>query len=273
MEKAEQSQRLLTILFNLLLVGFVSAMFLYTDIRLLYANQMGSGLFYFLIIGLILISLLFVSYVGCKDSSCRTLRNILIQERTSQAVLENERDKLNALLEIGTLLSSRVERRVIFDTICTGIVTCLRADQSSLLLFNAENQTLRCVSFYGLPEELVMGNEIKIGEGVSGWLAKHRRPLLLEKDLSQYNFINFVKKERNITSAICVPLELGGDLRGVLNVNLVNQTQKKFDQNDLRIAKLFAQQAVLALERAVMYQSTRKLVDPRKNPVHTEEED
>ena len=258
LERTEYYQRLLTAILVLLLSAFIVFMFFFSDIRNLYQAEMSQHTFDVLIMGLLLLSFLFVSYLAVKDNRIRQLRRTLIQEKTASAVLESEREKLEVLLQIGGLLNSNVEQQKVFDTICSGIVKCLKGDESSLMLHDPNHGILKCVSAYGAKRELLLGQTVNWGESVAGWMAKHRVPLLLQKDLEQDKFNNFVKKERNITSAICLPLELGGDVKGILNVNLIDRPDRQFDQHDLRIAKIFAQNAVLAIERALYTKATEK---------------
>jgi len=250
----------------LLFVFFIVAMFFFSDIRQLYRAQMNSYTFNLLMLGLILLSLLFVSYIAIKERSTKVLRNCLIQEKTATLVLESEREKLSTLLEIGSLLSSNAEKQLIFDTICSGLARCLKGDRSSLMLYQKETEKLECVSCYGGQKELILGQQLKIGQGIAGWVVQHRTPLLLAKDISRYDFINLTEKSRNITSAICVPLELGGQIKGVLNVSLIDKENHFFDESDLRIAKIFALSAVLAIDRTVHYETTRKLVPSIQTP-------
>ena len=225
-EKTEYYQRLLAAILVLLLAGFIVSMFFFSDIRNLYSAEMSRSTLDVLILGLLLLSFLFVSYLAVKDRSLRELRNILIKEKTAQAVLENQKEKLEALLEVGALLNSKVERQKVFDTICACIDKRLKGDQSSLMLYYPQTGKLQCVSCFGEGKELLLGHEVKWGESVAGWMAQHRVPLLLSKDISQHNFKNFTPKSRNITSAICVPLELGGEIKGVLNLNLIDRPDR-----------------------------------------------
>ena len=74
-EKAEYYQRFLMVVLILLFVFFIVAMFFFSDIRQLYRAQMNSYTFNLLMLGLILLSLLFVSYIAIKERSTKVLRN------------------------------------------------------------------------------------------------------------------------------------------------------------------------------------------------------
>ena len=122
------------------------------------------------------------------------------------------------------------------------------------MVYNPESKRLRCVSCYGIDSSVVMNQEINLGEGIAGWVAKHRMSLLLPKDLPEYDFINVTEKDRKITSAICVPLELNWQIKGVLNVNIINRKDVKLNGHDFMIAKIFSQAAVVAIERSRLFE-------------------
>ncbi|OGC75342.1 MAG: hypothetical protein A2145_01580 [candidate division Zixibacteria bacterium RBG_16_40_9] len=260
LKRSEHLQRDLLFCLILSLVFFLAARFLVSDIRGLYINRLGFNDSHWLLSGLLVVSILLISYIVLKDRSVRLLKNTLIKQKD---VLENEEDKLEALYAVGMLLSSNIEKQVIFNVICSGLVKCLKGDQSSLMLYDKQNQVLQCISCFGLKSDLILGQQVKMGEGIAGWVAMHRTPLLLDKDIKEYKFLNLVEKERDIISSICVPLALGSNIKGVLSVNLINKENRKFDEHDLRIAKIFAQNAVLAVERAQVFETAEKLEQHR----------
>ena len=250
LEKSQYHQHFLMVVVILFLVAFITIMLWYSDIRGLYRQQVGDYTLGSLIVGFSVLSLLFIAYVSLKERAAKATREILVKEKIAGTVLELEREKLQALLEVNYILNSRLDKQKVFDTICYGIAACLKADQSSLMLYDSRTGLLRCVACHGGGYHLILNKEVKLGEGIAGWVAQQRMSLLLAKDVPRSKFINFTDKERRITSSICVPLELGGEVKGVLNVNIMDREDRQFDENDLRIAKIFAQNAVVSLDRS-----------------------
>jgi transcriptional regulator with GAF, ATPase, and Fis domain len=250
LDRTQYHQHFLTVAVILFLAAFITVMFLYSDIRGLYRQELGDYTFGSLVVGFSVLSLLFVSYISLKEKAAKATREILVKEKIAGAVLELEREKLQTLLEVNYILNSRIDQQKVFDTICYGIAACLKADQSSLMLYDSRTDQLRCVACHGGGYHLILNKEVKLGEGIAGWVAQQRMSLLLAKDVPHSKFINFTDKERRISSSICVPLELGGEVKGVLNVNIMDREDREFDENDLRIAKIFAQNAVVALDRS-----------------------
>ena len=93
----------------------------------------------------------------------------------------------------------------------------------------------------------------KLGQGVAGWVAEQRQPLLLDGDLTDdERFENlFEIEDDEITSSISVPLDLRHELLGVLNVSLTERASREaLTEYDLRMLTVFAQHAAAAIENA-----------------------
>ncbi|OIO92019.1 MAG: hypothetical protein AUJ92_15135 [Armatimonadetes bacterium CG2_30_59_28] len=108
--------------------------------------------------------------------------------------------------------------------------------------------------------EEVKQYRIKIGEGIAGWVAEHREPLLVEDVSRDKRFkkeiadsIDFPTK-----SIICVPVIVKEKLIGVIEViNRVDGTH--FDRRDQSLLSAIASEAGIALENARLYRDLRSL--------------
>jgi signal transduction histidine kinase/CheY-like chemotaxis protein len=248
-EKRDWQLWILTIVFIAILCSFIAALVFYSDVKEIFQDTLTDFSFNILFIGFLGLSLLFLSYIVTKELFIKKLRHNLSKEQVQLAERENQFRKLKALFEISCLVSSQVELNQIFNAITENIVHCLGADQSSLMLFNPSIQKLRCESAFGLSRELIVGKEVNLGKSVAGWVMEHNQPLLLNKGVNGYDFSNLVEKSRVITSALCVPLRIKGDAKGVLNVNIIDR-EKKFDEVDLQLLSIFAESATIAIEKA-----------------------
>ena len=131
-------------------------------------------------------------------------------------------------------------------------IELLAAEQGSIMLLEEDGQTLTLVASYGLPNEVPIGETIKVGESVAGRVLATGKPLLLgaiDKDA----FVNFVPKSRDISSSIVVPLRVQGRGIGVLNL-AVTDSPEQFGDEDMRVAQMFADQAAGLLYRARLHE-------------------
>ena len=103
------------------------------------------------------------------------------------------------------------------------IVLATDASEGSLMLLHEGREVMTITSASGLGREIVAGTRRHVGEGISGWVAQHREPLLLVGPIKDDRFSGV---DRGIKDALCVPLMTTDDVIGVLSVS-----NKKGDGN------------------------------------------
>jgi signal transduction histidine kinase len=127
------------------------------------------------------------------------------------------------------------------------IVSASTATEGSLMLLHEGRELLTISSASGLGREIVQGTRRHVGEGISGWVAKHKEPLLLVGPIKDARFSGV---GRGIKDALCVPLMSGDDVIGVLSVSN-KRGNARFTEEDLKglveLAKPAARMVVLTL--------------------------
>ena len=127
------------------------------------------------------------------------------------------------------------------------IVSASAATEGSLMLLHEGRELLTITSASGLGREIVQGTRRHVGEGISGWVAKHKEPLLLVGPIKDARFSGV---GRSIKDALCVPLMSGDDVIGVLSVSN-KKGDARFTEEDLKglveLAKPAARMVVLTL--------------------------
>ena len=128
----------------------------------------------------------------------------------------------------------------------------LRADRGSVMVFDPElgELTIRCA--HGLPAEAIDSRR-RFGEGISGWVAAHRKPVLLHGGVFDDRFEG---ADPTIGSSLSLPLAVGGTTLGVLN--LVRRTDEHFTEEDLRLASSLADLASVAIDKARLHTAIRE---------------
>jgi signal transduction histidine kinase len=255
----------LMIFLFLIFTSFIVLIIFYSDLQGIFSEQIDAFMFNFLLVGFVALSLLFISYVVVKEIAVKKLQKYLVEQRITSQVLEKRLSELTALFELSNLVNSQLDLSAILDIISSKALRCLGGDQSSLFLYDPQKNKLRCASVWGPEYELVKNAEIEIGKSVVGWVMQHGKPLHLGEDLEAYQFSDFVEKKKKITSSLCVPLMVKNKPKGVLNVNLMEQTgdsarggDRKFTENDLKLVSIFAENAAIAIEKAELYAELKK---------------
>ena len=111
---------------------------------------------------------------------------------------------------------AEVQRRIVEH-----IVQGIGADTGSLSIRETEGDDLILTAGIGIPDKAI-GNRIKKGHGVIGWVLDNCEAVLLTDDASKDpRFQNYVERRESTvpSSAICWPLTQDNQLIGVLCVN------------------------------------------------------
>ena len=115
---------------------------------------------------------------------------------------------------------------------------------SVMLLQNDDELVVRSV--FGANEHVVRAARRRLGEGISGWVAKHGQPLVLS---GRVNDARFTGVDPTIEEALVVPLRSGSRVFGVMNV----RTRRVVGANDgerLQDLNIVAQDLAAMIERA-----------------------
>lgn len=134
----------------------------------------------------------------------------------------------------------------------------LEADSGSLMLLDKETNLLCISASLGLKEEIVKSTKLKIGDRISGWIAKTGEPLLLVNGFPEKEQFKDIERREEIKSSICVPLRVRYKTIGVLNLNDIDR-KRNFTEDELELLNLFGSEAALSIENALLSDELDKL--------------
>lgn len=109
------------------------------------------------------------------------------------------------------------------------IILATGAQEGSLMLLHEGRELLTVNSARGPREQLVRSTLRRLGEGISGWVAQNREPLLL---IGPVDDARFPGTARDLKDAMCVPLIVEDRVIGVLSVSN-KKGEATFNQADL----------------------------------------
>ncbi|MBI5809954.1 MAG: sensor domain-containing diguanylate cyclase [Deltaproteobacteria bacterium] len=164
--------------------------------------------------------------------------------------------------EIGKALTSSLDLKEILNIVMDKISVLLRPKNWSLMLLDTETSELRFEIAIGPGSEKIKDLRLKLGEGVAGWVAKEKQPLLVP-DVSKDP--RFSKKADKVSkfktqSIICVPLAARNKCLGV--IELINKVEENgFGEEDLRILTTLADYTAIAIENAIYLKKVEELTD------------
>ena len=96
-----------------------------------------------------------------------------------------------------------------------GLQVTLGGDRVAIMLVDSEDKNLFIGSAIGYSEEDIASTIIPIGSGITGWVARNKRPVRVDDTQTDPRYIAV---STNTRSELAVPLVFRNDLLGVLNV-------------------------------------------------------
>lgn len=176
-----------------------------------------------------------------------------------EAAYARQVQELKALQEMGRAIGESLDLETTLDVVLDSLSSLLDYDAGEITLFDEERHLLVCAAFRvneRAPEGLHhQGSTYQLNEGLSGWLARHRRPLLIE-DVLTFDMPEPKDKrlKRWSRSFLGIPLVARGALIGTLE--LASVEPGRFTEHHQELAQLFGGQAAIAIENARLYTHT-----------------
>ncbi len=119
-----------------------------------------------------------------------------------------------------------------------------------------EEGVLKAKSYRGYDEEYLIGVKEMIanGEGLVGWVAENKKPVLCPDTTLDPRYIG---RKDIVFSEIAVPLKISSKVIGVLNVE--REGAHTYDENDLRILEIIASHLSTAIDNTFKYEEKEKI--------------
>lgn len=137
----------------------------------------------------------------------------------------------------------------LLNQILVNAMSVLRAEGGSLALLDDETDELVFVVVHGDISGQLRDYRLKSDQGIAGWVATHREPLIVNNPRQDYRFSPQVDKTFNFftRSILCVPLLSGSKLIGVIQL-LNREDDEPFNQTDSVLLSILSHIAATALE-------------------------
>jgi len=166
----------------------------------------------------------------------------------AKAFAGESHSRLYLLYELFHSISSTLDTEKSLHLIIDATMKITDATSATLILVDWENQYLDIKVSRGFVKHI--GNiKLKVGEGVTGWVAQHGRPLLVT-DVTQEQ--RYVQLKEEIKSELAVPLILDEKVIGVLNVD--STRMHAFDEEDVELLTLLSKQSAQVIRNGQVHQ-------------------
>lgn len=216
----------------------------------------------------------FWSEVSLRHVELNTQNRILavVRDTSERKKSEFELVRLNNEIQAIFKASKPLQYLTTPETLAFEIIQVLedvlKYEHGAVLLKNDDGLTLEpfAVSDQGKGEgfaqkdkEYIRSKNIRVGEGIVGWVAQNGQSILLgdvTKDPRYFPMRN------DILSELCVPIIWESNVIGVMNIE--SSLPNVYNDTDLQIMETMAAQMGVAIQNANLYQQVKKELNERK---------
>jgi signal transduction protein with GAF and PtsI domain len=168
--------------------------------------------------------------------------------------LEQKEQELRILHEVAEDISSNLELRELLSRIVTMIMNFVAADSCLIYLYDRQNGEL-ILTASSKPKEKSIGRvKLKIGEGVTGWAAKEKRPVVLPKEAyKDQRFKTFSSLEEDKYQAfMSIPILSKDEVVGVMNIR--NLEEHIYPEHQVNLLFTVSHYLGSAIHNAIIYE-------------------
>ncbi|MDY6875832.1 MAG: GAF domain-containing protein [Chloroflexota bacterium] len=199
-----------------------------------------------------------------RDSRGNPIRLIVvIRDITERKQVEEEikrrGEELEALREISLVVTAQLELDQVLLNVVERSCRLLDVSAGGVYLVDKKMGDLELVVSHGFTRDYT-GTQLAPGEGVAGRVLQSGMPLVVD-DYCCWEGRSPDWEAEPLTAVLGVPLKRGEQVIGVLTFDEMAEA-RDFDEHDVWLATLFANQAAIAIENARFYEEQqRRLYD------------
>jgi GAF domain-containing protein len=179
--------------------------------------------------------------------------NIRLRHEVAQLQHENAQMRrvlraLRTLQEVSIGVNVKTDVFFLMNRILESALASVNARDGSLLLIDEDTAELVFVVAKGEIGEDLLGYRLKMGEGIAGWVAQNRKPVLLADVRRDHRFSTAVDETFSFhtQSMLAVPVMVGNEVLGVIQA-LNKENGEQFNEADLTLFSVVALLAATAL--------------------------
>lgn len=170
-------------------------------------------------------------------------------------------DYFHLLTEVGKTLTSSLHREELIERLLQSLGQLLKPQDWSLLLVDRETNELYFDFVVGDAAEQIKEIRLPMGEGIAGWVAKHRKAVVVPDVNRDPRFTRKVDEASLLKtkSIVCAPLISRNEVLGVIELIRTESDPIPYDDSDLEILAPFADFVAIALENVRAFQRVEDL--------------
>lgn len=176
-----------------------------------------------------------------------------LQDAIHLETAEARASQLQTLAKIGQDMTSTLDLEEALKNSMDNAQKLLGAEACVLFLLDDRGQKL-VLKASGGRHVRIRDVAIRLEEGIAGWVARNRRPLIVNDVRTNPLYHSAIDAQTGLltTSVLCVPLETRGEALGVIEA--INHPRGAFNESDQQILSSVASWAAIALDNANLFQ-------------------
>ena len=167
------------------------------------------------------------------------------------AKLKADLERLQLLYQVSNVIHSTLEPQQALQLILQEAVRLMRASSGSVALINPNNSLLEINASAGLPPHAAEV-KLRVGQGITGWVARQGKPARVGNVRHDPRYISL---RPGVRSELAVPLEVTGEVRGVLNVD--SDRENAFSLADQELLEELSVQAAKVIQNTWLFEQSR----------------
>ncbi|HEY5366985.1 MAG TPA: response regulator, partial [Casimicrobiaceae bacterium] len=160
-----------------------------------------------------------------------------------------------AIHQLNQAMAHTLDRDILLQRIADAAMAQFQADEASVMLVTEDGTALQVVAVRGVRREALLGKRVPRTEGIAGWVATHREPLVLSGAVDDPRWLPRHPRAE-IQSALSLPMISRNELIGVINVNCLSE-RRTFTSGQVKVLSIFTNAAAAGIEAARMHDAER----------------
>jgi len=180
--------------------------------------------------------------------------------RELEAALAEKQVEVEVLTKLGQAIGSAFDLQHLLDVVTEITVQLTGTDTCFIYLLDDSSNELVLRAAKGPTRNLVGKIRLKVGEGVTGWVAKERKHVALERQAfrdSRYKRFSELMEDK-FESLLAVPLVANSELVGVINIR--TKPPHKYTTSQVRLMERIAEQVANAVQSYKLYDNMKAQV-------------
>jgi signal transduction protein with GAF and PtsI domain len=175
-----------------------------------------------------------------------------------KSALKIREEEVDVLHQISQAISGNLNLEEVLKHIVGLVTEVTKGDSCLIYLLDKINEELVLRASKNPHPKIIGRIKVKLGEGITGWVAKERQPVAIQKNASndpRFKVFNNLPEDR-YQAFLSVPILTKNEVIGVINVQ--HRRSRRHSESEQALLMTIASQVGNAIENARLYKETKE---------------